>query len=114
MAHKKFTAREKRKGRIRKNIFGTISKPRLTVFRSNRHLYAQIIDDGEGKTLTSASTLKSHVRPTKTAAKELGRELAEKGLAQKIERVVFDRNGYLYHGLIKEMADAARAVGLKF
>lgn len=114
MAHKKVTPREKRKIRIRKRIQGTPERPRLTIFRSNRYLYAQVIDDLTQKTLASASSLKEGKAANKSAAKIVGKAIAEKALENKIESVVFDRNGYLYHGVIKELADSAREAGLKF
>jgi large subunit ribosomal protein L18 len=114
MAHKKLTAREKRQVRIRKKVTGTAERPRLSVFRSNKSLYLQLIDDVAQKTLVSASTLKEGKGANKDAAKWVGKSLAEKALQHKIETVVFDRSGYRYHGVIKEIADAAREGGLKF
>ncbi|MCP5463661.1 MAG: 50S ribosomal protein L18 [Deltaproteobacteria bacterium] len=114
MAHINKTLRQKRKTRIRKKISGTADRPRLSVFKSNRYLYAQVIDDLAQKTLVSASTLKEGTGSNKAAATKLGAVVAEKALAQKIESVIFDRSGYRYHGVIKEIADSARNAGLKF
>ena len=106
--------------RVRKKISGTGEKPRLSVFRSAKHIYAQIIDDIKGITLVSASTsdeaLKGKIGYTgnKTAAKEVGKLLGEKAVEKGITQVVFDRGGYLYHGRVKELADGAREAGLKF
>lgn len=111
------SGRDKRKRRIRKKIFGTSEQPRLTVFRSLRHIYAQIIDDTEGKTLASASTMEKGNRTpgkNKPNAESVGQRLAERALAAKVEKVVFDRNGYIYHGCLKSLADAAREKGLRF
>ena len=110
--------RQKRHLRIRKNINGTPSKPRLNVYRSGKHIYAQIIDDIEGHTLVSASTLDKAANLTSTnnkeAAKFVGESVAKKALEKGIEEVVFDRSGYIYHGRIQELADSAREAGLKF
>lgn len=106
--------REKRKFHIRKRVFGTSERPRLTVFRSNRYLYAQIIDDVSQKTLVSANSLKDSAKLNKACAKTVGQTLADKAKENKIEKVVFDRNGYKYHGIVKELADSVRAAGLKF
>jgi large subunit ribosomal protein L18 len=112
--------RERRKLRIRRKISGTGDKPRLTVFRSAKHIYAQVIDDVEGKTLVHVSTLSRDVRGTvedanKTdAAKKVGQAIAKLLVAKGIEKVVFDRNGYLYHGRVRALADGAREGGLKF
>ena len=106
--------------RVRKKISGTAAKPRLAVFRSARHIYAQIIDDVAGKTLVAASTLDEAVKGkvggtgNKDAAKAVGQLLGEKAKEKGITQVVFDRGGYLYHGRVKELADAARAAGLEF
>lgn len=112
-----YLARHKRHGRLRKKISGTSECPRLCVFRSGKHIYAQIIDDVAGKTLVSASTLdKGFDGPTsnKDAAKKIGEIVAKKAAEQKITEVVFDRGGYLYHGRVKELAEGAREGGLKF
>ena len=110
--------RQKRHLRIRQNIKGTADKPRLCVFRSNKQIYAQIIDDTTGKTLASASSLDKEIKVENggnvNAATEVGTLVAKRALALKIEAVVFDRGGYLYHGRVKALADAARAAGLKF
>lgn len=112
--------RERRKLRIRKKIGGTSERPRLSVFRSAKHIYAQVVDDVAGKTLAHASTLSRDVRgpaaeATKLdAAKKVGLAIATRLLAKGIDKVVFDRSGYLYHGRIRALADAARAAGLKF
>jgi large subunit ribosomal protein L18 len=112
--------RERRKLRIRRKISGTQERPRLTVFRSAKHIYAQVIDDVAGNTLAHVSTLSKDVRggigeANKTdAAKQVGAALAKALLAKGIDKVVFDRNGYLYHGRIQALADAAREAGLKF
>jgi len=114
------TGRARRKLRIRTKISGSDARPRLSVFRSGRHLYAQVVNDGDGKTLAAASTLSRDLKGTlgednKTdAAKKVGALIAKICLERKIEKVVFDRNGYLYHGRIKALADAAREAGLKF
>lgn len=116
MAFSKVTRRAKIKRRIRKNISGTSAKPRLTVFRSNKQIYAQIIDDTTGNTLVSASTYNNKAaKGTKIEqAAAVGKEVAEKAIKAGIETVVFDRNGYLYHGRVKSLADSAREGGLKF
>lgn len=112
--------RIKRHLRIRKKVKGTPQKPRLAVFRSEKHIYAQIIDDAKGHTLVSASTLDKELRQrlSKTynveAAKEVGRLIAQRALSLGIKTVVFDRGGFKYHGRIKALADAAREAGLKF
>ena len=108
--------RIKRHTRLRKKISGTPECPRLSVFRSNAHIHAQIIDDVNGVTLAAASSvsLKLANGRNKEAAEAVGRAIAEAALAKKIEKVVFDRGGYIYHGRIQVLADAARAAGLKF
>lgn len=110
--------RKKRHLRIRKRLVGTPNQPRLSVFRSNKHIYAQIIDDVNGVTLVSASTKDKDNAVTNggnvEAAKTVGTAIAEKALANNITSVVFDRSGYLYHGRVKALADAARAAGLVF
>lgn len=110
--------RYKRKLRIRSSIEGTLARPRLAVFRSNKYLYVQLIDDVKGHTLVSASTLeeemKTRTSDTIDGAKTLGNLVAKRALAKNINQVVFDRSGYLYHGRIKALADAAREGGLKF
>jgi ribosomal protein L18, bacterial type len=107
--------RIKIKQRVRKHISGTDARPRLTVFRSNKQIYAQVIDDLTGKTLAAASSLVINDKATKKEiAVKVGELIAQKSKEAGIETVVFDRNGYLYHGRIKELADAARKGGLKF
>ncbi|MDY6062797.1 MAG: 50S ribosomal protein L18 [Erysipelotrichaceae bacterium] len=108
--------RLRRHARLRKKISGTATCPRLSVFRSNAHIHCQIIDDVAGKTLVSCSTveLKSANGGNISAAVEVGKEIAKRALANNIETVVFDRGGYLYHGRIKALAEAAREAGLKF
>lgn len=116
MAFSKTERREKIKKRIRKTVVGTTEKPRLSVFRSNKEIYAQIIDDVKQVTLVSASSLNGKAaKGTKSEiAKSVGKEIADKAKKAGIETVVFDRNGYLYHGRVKSLADAAREGGLKF
>lgn len=108
-------ARHRRKIRIRKRISGTADRPRLVVFRSNTHIYAQMVDDVNGCTLVSSSTqaLKT-AGGTKDAAAAVGKDIAAKAQEKNITQVVFDRNGYIYHGRIKALADGAREGGLKF
>ncbi len=114
----KNVTRQKRHLRIRQNLSGTAEKPRLDVFRSNKQIYAQIIDDTTGKTLCSASSLDKEINLSNgsnvDAATEVGTLVAMRALALNIEAVVFDRGGYLYHGRVKALAEAARAAGLKF
>ena len=113
-------ARIRRHRRVRAKVEGTISRPRLCVFRSLNHIYAQVIDDSRGHTLTAASTLDPEIRDevagkVKTARAELvGSLLAKRALTKGIDRVVFDHGGYKYHGRVKALADAARQGGLKF
>ena len=107
----------KRKAHIRKKISGTPERPRMTVFRSNLHMYVQVIDDTCGRTLVSASTLEAdlrNLRNTCADAEKLGEIVGKRILDAKIESVVFDRNGYLYHGIVKSIADGARKAGVKF
>ena len=109
--------RTRRHLRVRRKISGTAERPRLCVYRSNTNLYVQVIDDVAGNTLVSASTLDKEVKTKKAnkeAAKELGALIAKKALDKKIDTVVFDRSGYIYHGVVKELAEAAREGGLKF
>lgn len=111
----KLERRLKIKARVRGKISGTAEKPRLTVFRSNAQIYAQVIDDVQGKTLASVSSSKvKAVGTKKEQATKVGEEIAKLALAAGVSEVVFDRNGYLYHGRIKELADGARNGGLKF
>lgn len=119
MAFSKNIARVYRQERIRKKVFGTQTRPRLAIFRGVNNIYAQIIDDEQGKTLLGLSTLSKEFSARKDAgnvkgAKELGKIIARKALEQKIDQVVFDRSGFLYHGRIKAFADGAREGGLKF
>ena len=107
--------RIRRKGRVRVKVSGTAVCPRLTVFRSNRGIYAQIINDKIGKTIISVSAKEVKTKGNKTAiSSELGKLIAEKAVAKGISRVVFDRNGYKYHGRVKALAEGARLGGLKF
>lgn len=103
--------------RVRRKISGTAERPRLCIYRSNKNIFAQIIDDVAGNTLVSASTLDKDIKTklaNKEAAKEVGSSIAKKATKKGIENVVFDRSGYQYHGVIKEFAEAAREAGLKF
>jgi large subunit ribosomal protein L18 len=115
MALSKTKRRAKIKRRIRKNIFGSTEQPRLSVFRSNKQIYAQIIDDSTGKTLISASSFNNKTaKGTKIQqAAVVGKEVAQKAIKAGIDKAVFDRNGYLYHGRVKSLADSARESGLK-
>jgi large subunit ribosomal protein L18 len=112
------TARQKRHDRIRLSLEGTSERPRLAVFRSLNHIYAQVIDDGAGKTLAAASTVEKELRGSKQTkteeAKVVGRLVAERAKSAGVERVVFDRAGFRYHGRIKSLAEAAREAGLDF
>lgn len=117
MAFSKIKRRAKIKRRIRKRISGTSKIPRLSVFRSNKQIYAQLIDDTNGITLASASSFKNKAVEKKSKSEQaavIGKEVAEKAIKAGIESVVFDRNGYLYHGRVKSLADSAREGGLKF
>lgn len=119
MTISKIERRGKIKKRIRKSITGTKERPRMSVFRSNKQIYVQLVDDEAGVTLVSASSRnkevaqKTGIRKTEQA-KLVGKLIAEKSLAQGISQVIFDRGGYLYHGRVKQLAEAARAGGLKF
>jgi large subunit ribosomal protein L18 len=112
--------RTRRHYRVRKKVAGTPERPRLAVFRSNKHISAQVIDDRTGRTLASASTVEKDVRAglghggNKTAAATVGRLLAERARAAGVTAVVFDRGGFLYHGRVAAVADAARQAGLEF
>ena len=109
--------RQRRHIRVRRKISGTADCPRLCVFRSNSNLYVQVIDDVKGVTLTQASTLDKEIKikhSNKEAAKEVGALIAKRALEKNIKSVVFDRGGYIYHGVVKELADAARNGGLEF
>ncbi len=110
----KIERRIKIKTRIRGKISGTASRPRLSVFRSNKQIYAQLIDDLAGKTLAAASSKGIEEGSKSEIAAKVGKAIAEKALAAGISEVVFDRNGYLFHGRVKSLADAAREGGLKF
>lgn len=109
--------RERRHIRVRNKISGTAERPRLCVYRSNANIYVQVIDDVAGNTLAQASTLDKEVKTkhaNKEAAKEVGALIAKRAQEKKIKEVVFDRGGYIYHGVVKELAEAARENGLKF
>ncbi len=110
--------RQKRHGRIRMNVKGTPAKPRLSVYRSGKHIYAQLIDDISGNTLVSASTLDKDANLESTsnieAAKYVGEAIGKRAIEKEIKEVVFDRSGYIYHGRIKAVAEGAREAGLKF
>ena len=109
--------RERRHLRVRRKISGTAECPRLCVYRSNNNIYVQVIDDVKGNTLAQASTLDKEVKTkhsSKEAAKEVGALIAKRALEKNIKTVVFDRGGYIYHGVVKELAEAARESGLKF
>ena len=106
--------RIKIKYRVRNKISGTLERPRMTVFRSNKQIYVQIIEDLNGRTLAAASSLGMVKMPKKEQAAKVGELIAQKAQEAGITTVVFDRNGYLYHGRVKEVADAARKGGLKF
>ena len=114
MTTKKVERRIKIKYRIRKSVNGTAERPRLSVFRSNKQIYAQVINDLTGTTLVAASSLGMETMPKKEQAAKVGEMLAKKALEAGITKVVFDRNGYLYHGRVKSLADAARKGGLNF
>ena len=114
MSTKKEQRRLKIKFRIRKNVNGTAERPRLSVFRSNKQIYAHVINDLTGTTLASASSVGLEKMPKIEQAKKVGALVAEKAKAAGVEKVVFDRNGYLYHGRVQALADAAREGGLNF
>lgn len=120
MSKKRLKGRLRRKLRIRKKIFGIPERPRLCVYRSLKHMYAQIIDDTKGHTVVSASTLDKELRGklkstgNVEAAREVGRLIAKRALEKGIKKVVFDRNGFLYHGRVKAVAEGAREMGLEF
>ena len=119
MAYHRAEQRAVRRRRVRTSVTGSDAMPRLSVYRSLNHIYAQVISDETGKTILAASTLSPELRETlksrrsADAAKSVGKKIAEKCLAQGIKQVVFDRNGFLYHGRLKALADAAREAGLK-
>ena len=116
----RLVGRERRKLRVRGNVSGTAERPRLTIFRSNSHMYAQVVDDVAGTTLAHASTLSKDVKAfadesKKTdAAGKVGETIAKQLIAKGVKKVVFDRNGYMYHGRVKALAEAARKAGLEF
>ena len=114
MTTKKEQRRIKIKYRVRNKISGTTERPRMSVFRSNKQIYVQIINDETASTLVAASSLGMEAMPKKEQAAKVGEAIAKKALEAGIETVVFDRNGYLYHGRVKEVADGARNGGLKF
>src|SRR5271166_5993557 len=111
---KRNAIRQRIHARIRAKLSGTGERPRLNVYRSLNHIYAQVIDDQTGPTLVSASTIKMKTGGNVAAAKEIGKAVAEKAVEKGIKKVVCDRGGYLYHGRIKALADAAREAGLEF
>ena len=118
---RRLSPRKRRHLRVRARVFGTPERPRLNVFRSNKNIYAQIIDDMRGHTLVAASTLEREVRerfpnphPKVEEARVVGQVIGERALAKGITKVVFDRGGYKYHGRVKALADGARAAGLQF
>jgi large subunit ribosomal protein L18 len=116
----KYQARLKRKKRIRKKLTGTSERPRLCVFRSAKHIYAQVIDDLNGHTLAAASSLEKPIKGADktggkiTVAKNIGKLVAERATGKGVKKVVFDRNGFLYHGRVKAVSDGARESGLEF
>jgi len=116
----KRSGRQNRKTRVRRKVVGSMARPRLTVYRSLQHIYAQIIDDESGTTLVTASSMGRDLREdlknkkNVDAARAIGSAIAKKALARDIKQVVFDRNGYAYHGRVKALADAAREAGLDF
>ena len=114
MTTKKVERRIKIKYRIHKSVFGTAERPRMSVFRSNKQIYVQVINDLEGKTLASASSLGLETMPKIEQAAKVGEMIAAKALEAGVKAVVFDRNGYLYHGRVKSLADGARKGGLNF
>ncbi|HCH63690.1 MAG: 50S ribosomal protein L18 [Deltaproteobacteria bacterium] len=118
-SNQKRTARFRRKAHIRKSIRGTAARPRLSVFRSASHIYAQVVDDVSGRTIVAANTLQAGLKGDGDGgniegAKRIGAAVAERALAEGVQKVVFDRNGFLFHGRVKALADAARAAGLQF
>ncbi len=106
-------ARLRRHRRVRKNVFGTQERPRLAVYRSNRHIYAQLVDDLTARTMAAASDLDSGKGDKTARAKEVGKAIAERAKAAGVERVVFDRGGRLYHGRVRAVAEGAREAGLQ-
>lgn len=114
MKKSKELRRIKIKYRVRASVSGTAARPRLSVFRSNKQIYAQVIDDETGRTIASASSLGFDKMPKGEQAAKVGEAVAQKAIAAGIDTVVFDRNGYLYHGRVKQLAEGARTGGLKF
>ncbi len=115
MSLSKIEKRLRVKRRVRRNIFGTADRPRLSVFRSNKEIYAQLVNDQTGETIASASSRNLKTKGSKTEkANAVGKDLAEKASKAGVESVVFDRNGYVYHGRVKSLAEGAREGGLKF
>ena len=118
MPNRKFDQRARwvRHRRVRRRVTGNDARPRLSIFRSNRQIYAQVIDDAAGNTLASASSKESEIEPGRKTdvATAVGRSVARRALDRGVNRVVFDRGGYVYHGRVKALADAARAEGLEF
>jgi large subunit ribosomal protein L18 len=120
MSNKKIAARQKRKAHIRRSLVGDAERPRLTVFRSVKHITAQVIDDSQGRTLVAASSLEKEVRDAgaelkkSDIAKKVGELLAKRCLEKEIKKVKFDRNGFIYHGRVAKVAEGARAAGLEF
>ena len=118
MSLSKVEKRKKIKKRIRQHVYGSESRPRLSVFRSNKEIYAQLIDDVSGSTIVSSSSTEKEISKTKgnktETASLVGKKLAEKAVSKGIKQVSFDRSGYLYHGRVKSLADGAREGGLKF
>jgi large subunit ribosomal protein L18 len=120
MSTNRKAARQRMHERIRKKVAGTAQRPRLAIHFSGKHVYAQVIDDDTGRTLAAASTVeselvgKSKAAANRVNAERIGKTIAERLLAKKMDRVVFDRGGFLYHGKVKALADAAREGGLKF
>ncbi|MBV8194968.1 MAG: 50S ribosomal protein L18 [Candidatus Dormibacteraeota bacterium] len=116
--HDRRAARDRRHRRVRKHLSGSASRPRLAVFRSLRHISVQLVDDSAGRTLAAASTVEKNLRPgagpTAASAARIGTTIAERARSLGIEEVVFDRGGYLYHGRVKALAEAAREAGLRF
>jgi large subunit ribosomal protein L18 len=113
--NEKLAARRRRHRRVRKKVVGTPERPRLAVFRSNRHIYAQVIDDFAGRTLAAASSLKdANGGEPKEAAKAVGKALAERATAAGITQVTFDRGGFIFHGRVESLAEGAREGGLRF
>jgi large subunit ribosomal protein L18 len=112
----KEVSRQKKKARIRSKLAGSTERPRLCIFRSSKHIYAQVIDDATGTTLVAASTLDVDglKNANKDTAAAIGKEIAKRAMEKNIKAVVFDRNGYLYHGRVKAIADGAREAGLEF